>query len=125
MDENNYTPTPKGKGKARKDVIELSSTIGSAPPSSPPSLHGTPIASRPKKPPFDPNIRGSQPLFINLNITTFIEGGSMGSTPWSIDINDEFQPLYNDLWEVLYNAIVRDWEERRRLKVLEKCIRRK
>jgi len=57
VDENNYTPTPKGKGKARKDVIELSSTIGSAPPSSPPSLHGTPIASRPKKPPFDPNIR--------------------------------------------------------------------
>jgi len=49
----------------------------------------------------------------------------MGSTPWSIDINDEFQPLYNDLWEVLYNAIVRDWEERRRLKVSEKCIRRK
>jgi hypothetical protein len=66
-------PTPQVKGRARKEVIEVSSAMGSNPPGAPSSLHiitGTPILNRTRKivksppPAFDLNIEGEQPHYV-------------------------------------------------------------
>jgi hypothetical protein len=66
-------PTPQVKGRARKEVIEVSSAMGSDPPSAPSSLHiitETLIPNRTRKivklppPTFNPNIEEEQPHYV-------------------------------------------------------------
>jgi hypothetical protein len=66
-------PTPQVKGRARKEVIKVSSAIGSDPPSAPSSPHiitGTLIPNRTRKiiksppPTFNPNTEGEQPHYV-------------------------------------------------------------
>ena len=70
LDEDISISTPQGKGKAIKEVIEVSSVLGSDPPIIPSSLTRTPIPNRTKKtiksPPlaFNLNIEGDQPHYV-------------------------------------------------------------
>jgi hypothetical protein len=73
LDQDRSSPTPQVSGGTRKNLIKVSSVIGSNPPSAPSSPHTiteTPIPNRTKKtiklppPIFNPNIKGEHPYYI-------------------------------------------------------------
>ena len=73
MDRDRSSPTPQVSGGARKNLIKVSSAMGSNPPSIPSLLYiitGTPIPNRTKKtiksppPIFNPNIEGEHPYYV-------------------------------------------------------------
>jgi hypothetical protein len=106
--------------------------MGSNPPSAPSSPHtitGTPIPNRTRKivksppPAFDPNTEGEQPHYVQITFIPFINGDERNHGSCNININDILQPSFDDLWEVLYNAGIRRWEENRKLKPYERVIK--
>jgi hypothetical protein len=73
LDRDRLSPTPQVSGGARKNLIKVSSVMGSNPPgvlSSPHIITGTPIPNRIKKtiksppPIFDLNIEGEHPYYV-------------------------------------------------------------
>jgi hypothetical protein len=132
LDEDKVVSTPQVKGRARKEVIEVSSAMGSDPPGAPSSPHtiiGTPIPNRTRKiirsppPAFDPNTEGEQPHYVQITFIPFINGDERNHGSRSVNINDVLQPSFDDLWEVSYNAGIRRWEENRKLKPHERAIK--
>ena len=132
LDKDNPIPTLQAKGRARKDVIEVSSAMGSNPPSAPSSPHtitGTPIPNRTKKaiksppPTFNPNIEGERPHYIQITFIPVLNGDEKKAGSYNININDILRPSFNNLWEVSYNAAIRRWEEDRKLKHYKRAIK--
>ena len=90
-------PTPQVKGRARKEVIEVSSAIGSNPPSAPSSPHiiiGTPIPNQTRKivksppPAFNLNIKGEQPHYVQITFILFINGDERNYGSRNVNINN-------------------------------------
>ena len=130
LDEDISISTPQGKGKAIKEVIEVSSALGSDPPVAPSSLTGTPIPNRTKKtiksPPlaFNLNIEEDRPYYVQITFIPLINSNERNHGSRNVNINDVLQPSFDDLWEVSYNAGIRRWEENRKLKPHERAIKR-
>jgi hypothetical protein len=85
------------KGRARKEVIEVSSAIGSNPPSAPSSPYiiiGIPILNQTRKiirsplPAFDLNIKEEQPYYIQITFIPFINGNERNHSSYSVNINN-------------------------------------
>jgi hypothetical protein len=128
------SPTPQAKQGARRDVIDVSSTLGSEGvvlPSSPPTIMDTPISHRPKNkkvvtepPPFDPNTEGDRPRYVTISFISVVGGKARPTaTATTLNINDTFRPFFGDLWEVSYKGQVRKWEEQRQLTASERARR--
>jgi hypothetical protein len=70
LDKNIPIPTSQSKGKATKEVIEVSSTLGSNPLVTPSLLTRTLILNQTKRtiklplPNFNPNIKGDRPHYV-------------------------------------------------------------
>jgi hypothetical protein len=85
------------KGRTRKEVIKVSSAMGSNPPSTPSSLYiitGTLIPNRTRKiirlppPAFNPNTKGEQLYYVQITFILFINSDKRNHGSRSININD-------------------------------------
>jgi hypothetical protein len=94
LDKDISIPTPQGKGKAIKEVIEVSSALGSDPPITLSSLTRTPILNRTKKtvklapPAFDPNTEGDRPHYIQITFIPLINSNKRNHGSRNVNIND-------------------------------------
>jgi hypothetical protein len=97
LDEDEVIPTPQVKGRAKKEVIEVSSAMGSDPPSAPSLPHTiirTPIPNQTRKivksppPAFDLNTKGEQPHYVQITFIPFINGDKRNYGSYNININN-------------------------------------
>ena len=94
LDKDILISTPQSKGKAIKEVIEVSSALGSDPPITLSSLTRTPILNRTKKtvklppPAFDPNTEGDRPHYVQITFIPLINSNKRNHGSCNININN-------------------------------------